>query len=114
MITIEALNNYGADTKEGLTRCMNNEAFYLRLVGMGLADPNFEKLSQAVSAGDAKAAFESAHALKGIVGNLSLTPLYKPVAELTDLLRGKEEMPDTSPYLEQIMDQYEKLRALNS
>ena len=114
MLSIDALRRFGANTQEGLGRCMNNEAFYLRLVGMGLSDPNFGKLSQAISAGDAKAAFEAAHALKGIVGNLSLTPLYRPIAELTDLLRGKEEMPDTSPYLEQIMDQFEKLRALNS
>ena len=113
MITIEALNEYGADTKEGLARCMNNEAFYLRLIGMGLADPNFDKLGQAVSTKDAKAAFEAAHALKGIVGNLSLTPLYKPVVELTDLLRGREDMPDVTALYEEIMDQLGKVRALN-
>ena len=32
MLTVEKLKEYGADTGEGLNRCMNNEAFYLRLV----------------------------------------------------------------------------------
>ena len=34
MITIDKLQQFGADTREGLGRCMNNEAFYLRLVNM--------------------------------------------------------------------------------
>ena len=38
MITIDGLNALGAHTKEGLERCLNNEAFYLRMVGMALAD----------------------------------------------------------------------------
>ena len=33
MLTIETLNGFGADTREGLGRCMGNEAFYFRLIG---------------------------------------------------------------------------------
>ena len=54
MLTIDALRQYGANTKEGLSRCMNNEAFYLRVVGMSLDDPNFEKLSSAIEKDDRK------------------------------------------------------------
>jgi hypothetical protein len=39
MITIEGLKEYGANVEEGLTRCMNNEAFYLKLVGKMVNDP---------------------------------------------------------------------------
>ena len=52
MLTIEKLREFGADTREGLTRCMNNEAFYLRLVGMCAKDGNFTKLYDALAAGD--------------------------------------------------------------
>lgn len=114
MITIEALNQFGANTAEGLGRCFNNEAFYLRLVGMSLADPNFDRLRDAVAAGDARAAFEAAHALKGSIGNLSLTPLYIPICELTELLRGRSEMVDVSAPYARIMDQLEKARALDA
>ena len=113
MITVEALKNYGANTEEGLSRCMNNEAFYLRMVGMGLADGNFDKLIDAVSAGDAKEAFEAAHALKGVMGNLSLTPLYEPLSELTEKLRGKDEIGDVSELISTITERLENIRALN-
>ena len=84
MLTIETLKSYGANTAEGLARCMNNEAFYLRLVGMGLKDVNFDKLQNAVASGNVKDAFEAAHALKGVLGNLALTPLLDPVSEMTE------------------------------
>ena len=114
MMTVEALKNFGANTEEGLSRCMNNEAFYLRMVGMGLGDPNFDRLKTAVEAGDAKEAFEAAHALKGVMGNLSLTPLYVPLSELTEQLRGKEEIGDVKELLDEVLTQIEKARALNS
>ena len=112
MLTIDALKAYGANTDEGLARCFNNEAFYLRLVGMGLADANFDKLKAAMEAGDTAAAFEAAHALKGSIGNLSLTPIFEPVSALTELLRGKSGPVDGGALLDQIMDQLEKARRL--
>ena len=33
-MTVDDLKTYGANTEEGLRRCMNNESFYLRLVKM--------------------------------------------------------------------------------
>ena len=51
MLTVEKLKAFGADTAEGVSRCVNNETFYLRMVGMALSDANFEKLENAVRAG---------------------------------------------------------------
>ncbi len=90
-MTIDNLTVYGADTKEGLQRCLNNEDFYIRLVKMIPDDPNFGKLYDAVDAGDLDAAFDAAHALKGSTGNLALTPIFKPVSEITELLRDRTE-----------------------
>ncbi len=111
MLTIDALKELGVNTQEGLARCMNNEMFYLRLVGMGLKDGGFEKLDAAISAGDLDAAFEAAHALKGVLGNLALTPLYGPVSEMTELLRTKTQT-DYVPFLEKIKSERAKLLAL--
>ena len=111
MLTVDALQEFGADTAEGLARCMNNEQFYLRLVAMAVGDANFEKLADAIGAQDFKAAFEAAHALKGLVGNLSLTPLYEPVCRITELLRSRTDT-DYTPLLEEISAQKEKLDAL--
>ena len=52
MLTLDALKAYGAKTDEGLARCRNMEPFYLKIVGMVLADANFEALKQAMAAYD--------------------------------------------------------------
>lgn len=111
MLTVDALRACGANTAEGLGRCMNNEAFYLRLVNMALDDAGFGKLSDAVAAGDKKAAFEAAHALKGVMGNLALTPIYAPVSEMTELLRASADA-DYQSYLDKILTARDELLAL--
>ena len=112
MLTIDALKAYGANTEEGLSRCFNNESFYLRLVGMGLNDQNFDRLQTAVANGDAKGAFEAAHALKGSTGNLALTPIYKPVCELTELLRGKSTVDGAKDLAAQVDEALKAARRL--
>lgn len=112
MLTLEKLTAYGADVQTGLSRCMNREDFYLRLVNMELGDANFDKLDRAVKAGEAREAFEAAHALKGVLGNLSLTPLFTPVAELTEKLRGAQDTSGAGELPERIADQLAKLKAL--
>ena len=90
-MTLDDLIAFGANVDEGLSRCMNNETFYLRLVESLKGEKGFKSLQTAIAAGDLDAAFEAAHALKGVLGNLSITPLYEPVAEITELLRVKQD-----------------------
>ncbi len=111
MLSIDTLASFGADIQQGLGRCMNNEAFYLRLVNMGLDDANFGKLEEAVRHGDRKAAFEAAHALKGVMGNLALTPLYESVSEITELLRAEKDA-DYPALTDEIMKKRGDLLAL--
>ena len=91
MLTIEKLTEFGIDTKEGLARCMNNETFYFKMLAMGLSNEYFETLEKFLAANKKEEAFEAAHALKGVVGNLALTPLYEPLSEITELLRAHKE-----------------------
>ena len=108
MLTVEALREYGANVDEGLQRCMNNEAFYLRLVQKAIGDGAFDRLEAQIGAGDLSGAFESAHALKGMLTNLSLTPLSAPVVEITELLRNRAET-DYGPHLAKIAAQRARL-----
>ncbi len=89
MLTVDALKKFGADVESGLARCMNNESFYFRLIGMAVKEPSVISLGEALKAGDLDKAFEEAHKLKGAMGNLSLTPIFVPVSELCELLRNK-------------------------
>lgn len=111
MLTIETLKEFGADVNEGLNRCMNNESFYLMLIGKALADNRLEQLEEQLSNKDLDGAFESAHALKGMYANLSLTPLSKPIIEMTELLRSRTEM-DYSSLLDEVKTQFIKLKNL--
>ena len=111
MITIEALKAFGADVEQGLTRCMNKEDFYLKLVEKAVKDPAFEALKNAVEAKDKEEAFEAAHRLKGALGNLALTPLCEPVNEMVELLRNKEDA-DYPAFLERIETGRKTLEAM--
>ena len=88
-MNIEKLRELGANVDEGLERCMGMEDFYLEMIERGLSDDRFEALGKALEEGNLDDAFEHAHALKGVVGNLALTPLYETVSEITENLRAK-------------------------
>lgn len=102
MLTVEKLKQFGADTEEGLSRCMNMEEFYLNLCGMIKTEQNFAVLKEAIDKNDLDKAFEAAHSLKGVLGNLSITPLYSLSSEITELLRRKAEA-DYPALVEQLL-----------
>ena len=111
LMTIAELKALGVDTEQGLARCMNNESFYLRLVGMAVQDANFEKLFSSVESGDLEGAFAAAHALKGTTGNLALTPIYAPVNGMTDLLRARTQT-DYTEGLKAVLEARDRLQAI--
>lgn len=111
MLTIQGLRDYGADVDEGLRRCLNNEDFYIRLVGIAAADEGYDRLARQVRDGALGEAFDTAHALKGVLGNLFLTPVYEPVSEITELLRAKQDV-DYTELISRILEQRDRLAAL--
>ena len=111
MLTIDNLKSLGANTDEGLARCLGKEDFYLRMVSMALADDGFERLRDAVSSGDLDEGFERAHALKGVLSNVSLTTLAEPIIEMTEALRVRNEI-DYSGLLDRMDEELQKYRAL--
>lgn len=90
-MNIDTLRELGANVDEGLERCMGMEDFYLEMIELGLSDERFEVLGTNIEAGDYDSAFEQAHALKGVIGNLALAPLYETICDITEYLRRKEE-----------------------
>lgn len=113
MLTIDALKELGVNTEEGLSRCLNNEDFYLRLVKMAVEGQSFEQLKEAIDAKDLDTAFEKAHALKGVLGNVSLTNILNPVLEIVEDLRARIDK-DYSEQISEIIEEVGKVRALIS
>ena len=97
--------------EEGLQRCVNNEAFYLKLVVKAAEDPGFERLEKDVKENDLDDAFEAAHMLKGALANLALTPILEPVSEMVELLRNRTQTDYTS-YLATISEKRDQLTDL--
>ncbi|MBQ6353455.1 MAG: Hpt domain-containing protein [Lachnospiraceae bacterium] len=111
MVTIDNLAELGADVEDGVARCMGKEDFYLKLVNMVVADDGYERLKAALEAHDLDEAFERAHALKGTIANVSLTPLLEPISAMTEQLRNRNDI-DYSDLLDKMFEELDKLRAL--
>lgn len=112
MITVDKLRDFGANVEEGKQRCLNDESFYITLVKMVLGDKQIPELVAAVNSGDLAKGFKIAHALKGMYGNVSLTPIYKPLCEITELLRAKTDV-DYTALLTEITQKRKELEELD-
>ncbi len=111
--TIEALRSWGCDIDAAMGRLLGDEELFLELSHRVADGDECGRLTQAVEAGDAKESFEVAHMLKGMLGNMGMTPIYRPVCEIVDRLRGGQ-MTDVTAELTQIQQGYEQLRKLLS
>lgn len=87
---IEDIALLGADTDDGLTRFMGNSALYERMLKKlpGVIEAN--PVMTFVKSGDLDSALTNAHTIKGVVGNLSLSPLYDNYTKVVELFRGRE------------------------
>ena len=85
----QQLEECGADVETTLKRFMGNDAIYQKFLGKFPGDPNYAKLGTNIEAGAFEEAYKCAHALKGVVGNLGLTPIYEKVSTLVEELRNK-------------------------
>lgn len=107
-MVMDKLKEYGIDYDTAMQRCVNNEALYLKLAGKLPNMTEFDSLKQSIADKDLDSAFSYAHALKGIVSNLAITPLEEPIKEMTELLRAKQDI-DYSEYINKMDDAYSRL-----
>ena len=86
------LKGMGTNIDEGIERCMNNVGLYEKLLKK--VPQNMEKLEvlSYFESGDYETALMNAHTIKGVAGNLSLTPLFSAYSDIVNLLRA--DMPD--------------------
>lgn len=108
-MTLDKLKELGANVDEGLERCMGMEDFYLEMIELGLSDERFETLGPVLDAKDMDEAFEQVHALKGVIGNLALAPLYETICEITEHLRAKDAI-DYKPLYDKLISQRNAFR----
>lgn len=108
----EILEAYGVDYQTTMERFMGNENMYRRILEMFFRDGNLKKLGEALDAQDYAAAFDAAHTLKGVVGNMGLTPLYQAVCAIVEPLRAGEGRDDYPDLYREIQSEYRKVEDL--
>lgn len=97
---------YGADTEGVLDRFMDDEELYATCLEEFVETTDLASLRNYLDEKDYTNAFEVAHALKGVSGNLGLTPLFKVACVLVEALRGKSY----DNLEEQYKDVYDKMQ----
>ena len=104
----ETLTGGGIDVDGMLERCMGSEAIMGRLLKKFPTDATYARLEEAFASGDAKAALEASHTLKGVCGNLSMTALYGLLSRQTEALR-RGDAAAAGTLMEQIAPAYEAM-----
>ena len=87
----EMLKAYGMDLDATIARFGGNEALMMRFLTGFPNDPTMQSLHDAVAAADREATKVAAHSLKGLTGNLGLTPLFEASTALMNALRQTED-----------------------
>lgn len=102
----ECYRQLGGDYADACTR-LPSPALVAKFIAKFPADPSFAALCEAVSGGDAAAAFAAAHTLKGVCANLSFSRLFRSASALTEALRGRTRLPEqTASLLDAVREDY--------
>ncbi len=83
----DRMNAYGMDVAETMGRFVGDEGLYMDCLLEFKDDPGFEKLGLAIQNKEYEQAFENAHMLKGVAGNMGLQPLFDVICKIVEPLR---------------------------
>lgn len=87
---LEILDQYDGDVEGVCDRFLGDEKLLLQCLRQFKEDQGFQLLERAVRQEEYNQAFEYAHGLKGVTGNLGLSPLYHELCKLVENLRAQE------------------------
>lgn len=110
MALLEDLKTLGVNTDEGLERLGGNSALYERMLVKFLDVIENSSVQPDFDNDNYDDVIEKAHAIKGVSGNLSLTPIYKTYTDVVALLRAgepekaKEELVKVMPVQNDIVN----------
>ena len=108
MTVKECYDAMGADYEDVFVRLRKDERIQKFLLKV-MNDKSYDLLCSSLESGDMAEAFRAAHTLKGVCQNLSLTPLYKSAAVLSDRLKEQTEYgSDIEPMLDRVREDYER------
>lgn len=114
-MTKQEFASYGIDSDEGLQRFLNQENIYIKFLKKFPDDPSYQEMLKGIEEENIEVAFQAAHTLKGVSGNLALTKLHQATCTLVEQLRMSdmshldESLPPVKEAYEQVMACIHKL-----
>ena len=90
---MEDLKSY-VDYDDALARVRGNKRVYKTLLSVFLKDDQVPTLTEQITMGEQENAMHTAHALKGVAANLSLTALYQAALSVELNLKNSSPMED--------------------
>ena len=86
--TYALLAEWGCDVAAARERLMEDDDLFENCLNIFVKDSNFQELGRYIKSGMYKQAFDCAHTLKGVAGNLGITPIYDATSNLVEELRN--------------------------
>jgi HPt (histidine-containing phosphotransfer) domain-containing protein len=109
---LEILKSYGMDAEATIARFCGNEPLMLRFLTGFPSDKTMQSLRNAAASADREGMMVAAHSLKGLAGNLGLTPLYEASSSLMSALRQSQE--NITVLYEKVCEEYDNALAMLS
>lgn len=110
MTLLEELKQSGVNVDEGLERVMGDRDLYEMMLGMFVDSVRDNPIALEEFDGELEPLIQKVHLLKGVTGNLSLTPVYNGYQNALTLLRGgqaaaaREELERLLPIQANLID----------
>lgn len=90
------LQQHGCDVDGTMRRLGDDRELYVDCLHMLVGDESFAQLHEAFAHKNAREIFEAAHTLKGVAGNLGLTPMYDSTCRIVEATRAGQYPADTA------------------
>lgn len=97
------LKEQGVNVDKALERMKGNKEAYKSFLKEFFEDPDFEALQESIDAQNVKDAFDYAHGLKGMAGNLGLDRVHGKISILVEILR-KGSLEGAMEAYEEVME----------
>lgn len=86
-LLFEKLREQNCDVDGALARFLDDEELYVQFYKELLNDKLFTELGLAINERRISDAFDCAHTLKGVIGNMGLTPMFETICDIVEPLR---------------------------
>lgn len=86
--TKKELTDAGIDVDDAMHRFLDREDLFVKFMKEYLDDDNLDKLKESLADGNVGEAFDYAHTLKGVAGNLGFKGILKDLVPAVEILRA--------------------------